>query len=69
MRGTCCSSKTRRWRAQFNKRREQLPLILNPMASAVTIVVPGNKGILLRSGRGVIFADVNIQWWRRGSKT
>jgi hypothetical protein len=29
----------------------------------VTIDVPGNKGVLLQSGRGVIFADVNIQWW------
>ena len=52
-------------RAQFNKTgASNYHLILNPIVhSAVTIVVPGNKGALLQSGRGVIFADVNIQWW------
>ena len=30
---------------------------------AITIVVPGNQGTLLQSGRGVIFASVNVQWW------
>ncbi len=30
---------------------------------AVTIDVPANQGTLLSSGRGVIFADVNISWW------
>ena len=30
---------------------------------AITIVVPSGKGTLLQSGRGVVFADVNIQWW------
>jgi hypothetical protein len=53
-------------RAQFNKTgtSSSYHLILNPIVHpAVTIVVPGNKGILLQSGRGVIFADVNIQWW------
>jgi hypothetical protein len=29
----------------------------------ITIVVPGNKGALLMSGRGVVIADINIQWW------
>jgi len=28
-----------------------------------TINVPNNQGILLQSGRGVIFADVSISWW------
>jgi len=30
---------------------------------AVTINVPSNQGTLLQSGRGVIFADVDIGWW------
>lgn len=30
---------------------------------AVTINVPLNQGVLLESGRGVIFADINISWW------
>jgi hypothetical protein len=52
-------------RVQFNKTgASPYHLILNPIVHpAVTIVVPGNKGALLQSGRGVIFADVNIQWW------
>ena len=53
-------------RAQFNKTgtSSTYHVMLNPIVHpAVTIVVPGNKGALLRSGRGVIFADVNIQWW------
>jgi hypothetical protein len=29
----------------------------------VTINVPSNQGTLLQSGRGVIFADINISWW------
>src|SRR5262249_1009564 len=38
----------------------RLPAHVNP---AVTINVPQNQGTLLQSGRGVIFADVDIQWW------
>ena len=30
---------------------------------AVTINVPQNQGTLLQSGRGVIFADIDIGWW------
>src|SRR5207244_7658956 len=30
---------------------------------AVTINVPSNQGTRLVSGRGVIFADINISWW------
>jgi hypothetical protein len=52
-------------RAQFNETGgSSYHVILNPIVHpAVTIVVPGNKGVLLQSGRNVIFADVNIQWW------
>jgi len=52
-------------RAQFNETGgSSYHLILNPIVHPpVTIVVPGNKGVLLQSGRQVIFADVNIQWW------
>jgi hypothetical protein len=52
-------------RAQFNRTgasgyHVRLHPIVHP---AVTIVVPGNRGALLQSGRGVIFGDVNISWW------
>jgi hypothetical protein len=52
-------------RAQFNKTGgSNYHLILHPnVLSAVTINVPSNQGTLLQSGRGVIFADINISWW------
>jgi hypothetical protein len=52
-------------RAQFNKTGSSpYHLGLSPVThDAITIVVPKGKAILLQSGRGVIFADVNIQWW------
>ena len=53
-------------RAQFNRTggSSSYHLRLNPtVRPAITIVVPGNKGTLLQSGRGVIFASVNVQWW------
>lgn len=52
-------------RAQFNQTGpSQYHLILNPnVLPAVTINVPQNQGTLLQSGRGVVFADVNISWW------
>jgi hypothetical protein len=52
-------------RAQFNKTgASNYHLILHPNVLApVTIDVPQNQGTLLRSGRGVVFADVNISWW------
>jgi hypothetical protein len=52
-------------RAQFNKTgTSQYHLRLNPhVLDPVTIDVPSNQGTLLQSGRGVIFADVNISWW------
>jgi hypothetical protein len=52
-------------RAQFNQTGSSpYHLMLNPVVHpAVTIDVPSGAGTLLQSGRGVIFADVNIQWW------
>jgi hypothetical protein len=52
-------------RAQFNKTGASgYHLILHPnVLPAVTINVPNNQGVLLQSGRGVVFADVNITWW------
>jgi hypothetical protein len=52
-------------RAQFNKTggsNYHLNLHTNVLP-AVTIDVPSNQGTLLQSGRGVIFADINISWW------
>jgi hypothetical protein len=52
-------------RAQFNQTgSSNYHVRLNPNVGApVTIDVPSNQGTLLQSGRGVIFADVNISWW------
>jgi hypothetical protein len=52
-------------RAQFNKTgNSPYHLILHPnVLPAVTINVPQNQGVLLQSGRGVIFADISITWW------
>jgi len=52
-------------RAQFNQTgSSSYHLILHPnVMPPVTINVPQNQGTLLQSGRGVIFADVNIGWW------
>jgi hypothetical protein len=52
-------------RAQFNKTGSSpYHLKLNPVThDAITIVVPSGRGTLLQSGRGVVFADVDIQWW------
>ncbi len=52
-------------RAQFNRTGASgYHLILHPnVLPAVTITVPQNQGVLLQSGRGVIFADINISWW------
>jgi hypothetical protein len=53
-------------RAQFNLTGagSTYHLRLNPhVLPAVTINVPQNQGTLLQSGRGVIFADVDIGWW------
>jgi hypothetical protein len=50
-------------RSQFNQ-TGGYHLILHPnVLPAVTINVPSNQGTLLQSGRGVVFADVNISWW------
>jgi hypothetical protein len=52
-------------RAQFNKTgSSSYHLRLQPnVLPAVTINVPQNQGTLLQSGRGVIFADIDIGWW------
>jgi hypothetical protein len=52
-------------RAQFNKTgASNYHLYLHPnVLPTVTINVPSNQGTLLVSGRGVIFADINISWW------
>ncbi len=52
-------------RAQFNKTgasNYHVRLHANVMPSE-TIDVPQKQGVLLQSGRGVIFGDVNISWW------
>lgn len=52
-------------RAQFNKTGNSgYHLILVPVVMPpVTVNIPQNEGTLLQSGRGVVFADVNISWW------
>ena len=52
-------------RAQFNKTGASgYHLLLQPkVLPSVTINVPSNQGVLLQSGRGVIFADISISWW------
>jgi hypothetical protein len=53
-------------RAQFNKTgsNSTYHVILRPnVLPPVTINVPHNQGTLLVSGRGVVFADVDIGWW------
>lgn len=52
-------------RAQFNLAgTSSYHLRLHPnVLPAASIDVPSNQGVLLQSGRGVIFADVNIAWW------
>ena len=58
-------------RAQFNKTGgSSYHLRLHPnVLPPVTINVPQNQGVLLQSGRGTIFADVNISWWAARSRT
>jgi hypothetical protein len=50
-------------RSQFNKGGTYHVMLHANVLPAVTINVPSNQGTLLQSGRGVIFADVNISWW------
>ena len=52
-------------RAQFNQTGTSgYHLRLNPVVEpALTLNVPSGAGVLLQSGRGVIFADINIAWW------
>jgi hypothetical protein len=52
-------------RAQFNKVGTGYHLVLDTPAvhAPITIDVPAQHGTRLRSGRGVVYADVNIQWF------
>ena len=52
-------------RAQFNRTGSSTyHLRLHPnVLPAVVIDVPSNQGTLLQSGRGVIFASVDVGWW------
>ncbi len=52
-------------RAQFNQTGGSgYHLRLHPnVLPAVTINVPNNQGVLLQSGRGVVFADISLNWW------
>jgi hypothetical protein len=52
-------------RAQFNKTGSSgyhLRLHVNVMPT-ITLDVPSGAGTLLTSGRGVVFADVSVNWW------
>ncbi|SRR6266540_3462197 len=50
-------------RSQFNKFGSYRVRLHPNVKPTVTINVPSNQGTLLQSGRGVIFADINISWW------
>ena len=51
-------------RAQFGKSGTNYHVILSPVTHpAITIVVPGNEGTTIETGRGVVAGDVNISWW------
>jgi hypothetical protein len=51
-------------RSQFNKGGTGYHLLLNPVVHpAVTIDVPSAQATLLETGRHVIAADVNANWW------
>jgi hypothetical protein len=52
-------------RAQFNQTgASAYHLILRPhVLPAVTINVPQNQGVVRQTGRGVIFADIDVTWW------
>jgi hypothetical protein len=52
-------------RAQFNKTGGSgYHLRLNPVVQpTITLDVPNGGGVLLQSGRGVIFASVSLAWW------
>jgi hypothetical protein len=51
-------------RSQFNKQGTGYHVLLSPVLhDPITIVVPSGRGTLLRTGRGVVAADVNVTWW------
>jgi hypothetical protein len=63
--GTLLQLQDATMRAQFAKTGGSgYHLILHPnVMPPVVINVPRNQGTLLQSGRGVVFADVDIGWW------
>jgi len=52
-------------RAQFNKTGgSNYHLKLHPnIMPTITLNVPSGSGVLLQSGRGVVFGDVSVNWW------
>ena len=51
-------------RSQFNMQGTSYHVLLSPVVHpAITINVPNNQGTLLQPGRGVVAADVDVQWW------
>jgi hypothetical protein len=52
-------------RSQFNKTgSSSYHVILHPVVhDVVNIDVAGNHGVVLQSGRGVLFGDVEVTWW------
>jgi len=64
--GTLLQLQDATMRSQFNLASpgSTYHLRLHPnILPAVTINVPPNQGTLLQSGRGTVFADVEIGWW------
>ncbi len=51
-------------RSQFNKGGTNYHVLLSPVVhDPITINVPSNQGTLLQTARGVVAADVDVQWW------
>jgi hypothetical protein len=51
-------------RSQFSKQGTGYHVVLRPVVhDPVTIVVPAGKGTLLQTPRGVVAADVSVNWW------
>jgi hypothetical protein len=51
-------------RSQFNKQGTGYHVLLSPVVhDPITIVVPGDNGTLIQTGRGVVAGDVAVKWW------
>jgi hypothetical protein len=51
-------------RSQFNKQGTNYHVLLSPVVhDPITIVVPGDNGTLIQTGRGVVAGDVAVKWW------